>query len=69
MDRVGAHVHHIAARFEVSVVTRDMQWSELVGVLEVEGFLGERSDAKLEVLYYVVILPRLQQMLKIFDQE
>ena len=35
MDRIRTHVHHVSAGLEVSVVARDVQGCELVGVLEV----------------------------------
>ena len=35
MDWVSAHVHHVSAGLEVSIVARNVQGCELVGVLEI----------------------------------
>ena len=69
MDRIGAHIHHVSARLEVSVVARDVQWCELVRVLLVQRLLDQGPNPDLEVLLYVAELTRLQQMLELLDQE
>ena len=59
MNWICTHVDHVATGFKVSVIARDVERRELVGVLLVQSFFGESSDANFEVLYNVIVLSRL----------
>ena len=66
--RVSAHLDHEARRFEISIVARNVQRGELVGVLHVKGVLHQLANADGKVLYDVLELSWLKEVLEFFDQ-
>ena len=69
MYRVGTHIHHVSTRFEVAIVAGDVERCILVLVEKIKRLFGQSTDALLEILTDIVVLNRVEQMLKVLNDE
>ena len=66
---IGTHVHHVSTRFKVTIVAGDVEGCILVLVEKIKRIFGQSADALLEILPDIVVLYRVEQMLKVFNDE
>ena len=66
---VGTHIHHVSTRFEVAIVAGDVEGCVLILIEEIKRIFSQSADALLEILPDIVVLNRVEQMLKVLNDE